>query len=182
MGQEGKHLGSRLGAEWVWLGTIGRPFGVKGWVHVHSRTQNPDWFAKQKCFRAVGPSGDAQDVVVAECRFQHKGPVLRPEGCEDRDLASTYTGLELYLKRSALPALPEGEYYWHDMVGFEVTTTAGNPLGHALYFYHNGAHDVLCVEDADHNRQYLPFVMGDTVIRIAPELQRIQMDWIDGDN
>ena len=48
-----------------------------------------------------------------------------------------------------LPALPEGEHYWYELVGCDLETEGGRRVGRIREIWETGAHDVLVVERDD---------------------------------
>ena len=59
-------------------------------------------------------------------------------------------------KAGALPALPEGEWYWYQVVGCRVESHDGRAIGVVRELWETGAHDVLVVEGDDGRRRLLP--------------------------
>ncbi len=81
---------------------------------------------------------------------------LALEGVEDRDAARALLGCWVAVPSEALPPLPEGEFYWYELVGCRVETAAGEPLGTVEELWETGAHDVLVVRDAAGRRHLVP--------------------------
>ena len=110
--------------EKVILGRITGVYGVKGWLKVFSYTDpmetivdyNP-WF-----IRPEGRSKQAWNQIKLESGKRHaKTVVVKFAGCNDRDLAMTYIGMEIAIEKSQLESLKnKDEYYWHDLFGLRV--------------------------------------------------------------
>lgn len=81
---------------------------------------------------------------------------LRLEGIEDRDAAEGLGRSVLMLEADALPALPEGEFYWHELVGCRVESEGGELLGEVREIWETGAHDVLVILDEAGRRRLVP--------------------------
>jgi len=81
---------------------------------------------------------------------------LRFEGIDDRDAAEALRGLRILTEASALPKLPEGEFYWHELVGCRVESEAGLVAGVVQEIWETGAHDVLVVVDERGVRRLVP--------------------------
>ena len=81
---------------------------------------------------------------------------LRLEGIEDRDTAEALRGLRVMTELSALPTLPEGEFYWHELVGCQVESESGLAAGVVQEIWATGAHDVLVVVDERGVRRLVP--------------------------
>lgn len=81
---------------------------------------------------------------------------LRLEGIEDRDRAESLRRLVVMMDRAALPPLPSGEYYWHELVGCRVESEAGTAVGVVQEIWETGAHDVLVILDERGARRLVP--------------------------
>lgn len=163
--------------EKVVVGQFGAPHGVRGWIRVHSFTEPVDnlldyqpWFIQPK------GSDQWQPCPVEKVEFQAKGIVVLLKGIADRNQVALYTQCEIAVPRSLLPALPEGEYYWDDLVGLEVVTDKGVSLGKVDRLFETGSNDVLIVKD-DKRERWIPYLMGSAVIAIDAEKKVITVDW-----
>ncbi|AWW30987.1 16S rRNA processing protein RimM [Echinicola strongylocentroti] len=57
------------------------------------------------------------------------------EGFEDKNAADTLVGTALYLPLKDLPALDDDQYYYHELVGFEVEDASKGVLGSVKVIY-----------------------------------------------
>ncbi len=98
---------------WLRAGVVGRPHGLDGSFHV------------------VDPVAELLDVGIevrlGEVRHTiarlagHDGrPIVRLEGCEDRDAADALRGQELSVARTRAPELEEDEWWATDLEGCTV--------------------------------------------------------------
>jgi len=76
-----------------------------------------------------------------------KGQILlRLEGIETRDQAETLIGKKVKGEAGRFPPLPEGEYYWFQILGLPVLHAAdGDLLGHLQEIIPTPGHDVYVV-------------------------------------
>jgi 16S rRNA processing protein RimM len=120
--------------EWIELGRVGAPFGVKGWVHVDSYTDPPAGLLGYREW--VLRLGNGERVVhrVAEGRQQPAGLVAHLQGIDDRGGAARLTGAAIEVERAALPRLGEREYYRRDLLGLRVRNLEGAELGTVSHF------------------------------------------------
>ncbi|MEZ4333572.1 MAG: ribosome maturation factor RimM [Myxococcota bacterium] len=81
---------------------------------------------------------------------------LRLEGVGDRDAAEALVRRVVMIDAHELPKLPEGEFYWHELVGCRVESESGRPLGCVREIWETGAHDVLVIVDEDGLRRLVP--------------------------
>ena len=128
------------GPRWIAVGRINRPHGVKGEVVVQPLSEVETRFEVGS--RLFLQEGEGDSVTVAEAR-PHRGRLLVTfEGVRDRNAAEAMTGVFLFVPSSSAPALPEGEYWTHELVGCDVHTDEGRPLGPIREIIHTPANDV----------------------------------------
>jgi 16S rRNA processing protein RimM len=162
----------------VALGRIIDAWGVRGWVKVEpyagaentALTRAPRWHLS----RSPSPAHAAVDrwLVVERARRHGATVVAKPEGIEGRDAALALKGAEVGVRRGDFPALPDGEYYWVDLVGCEVVNGSGDALGTVVSVDDHGAHPIIST-DAGH---LIPFVDA-YVVDVVPSEGRIVVDW-----
>lgn len=164
--------------DWIVLGHIGAPYGVKGWVKIHSDTEDPQaileyspWFLR----RAGDKRGQWREAELEDGRAQGKGIVGKFAGCDDRDAAARLRGNEIAVRREQLPEPAKGEYYWVDLVGLRVLNSADIELGVVDHLMATGANDVLVVR-GDRER-LIPFVMGHVIKAVDLDAGVIRVDW-----
>lgn len=156
------------------LGRITGPFGVRGWVKVHSFTEPPGQILEIPLWHADMPGGATRELRLAEGRAHGKGWVARLEGIEDRDAAIALGKPELWADRGEMPALKSGEHYRDDLVGFEVVNLAGESLGRVDGFIDLPANAVMVV--AGERERWLPAGPGQ-LLRVDVEGKRVTVDW-----
>ena len=158
----------------VVLGSVGGPYGTRGWVKIQSATEPPENILRYSPWQ-VGRDGRWSRVGVAEGRLQGRSVIARLEGCRDRGDASGYRGCEIAVERSRLPEVEEDEYYWADLVGLRVVTAGGVDLGEVERMMETGANDVL-VAHGDVER-LIPFLLGTVVRSVDIAGGIIVVDW-----
>ena len=120
----------------VLVGVVGKPYGVRGLVHVHSYVEDPT------SLETYGPLQDDQGRFWS-LRWSQKGSVAeltREQGqaLSDRTQAQAVVNMRLYVPRSALPTLEEEEFYHVDLIGMEVFEETLS-LGHVVMVHDYGA-------------------------------------------
>lgn len=121
-------------AQWLEVGRIGSPFGVKGWVHVESYTDPPEGLLKYRDWSVRRGSGEPVARRVAESREHASGMVARLEGIDDRDSAALLQGATISVARNELPPLKARQYYQADLMGLEVMNLQRERLGVVGHF------------------------------------------------
>ncbi|MBI1911548.1 MAG: 16S rRNA processing protein RimM [Deltaproteobacteria bacterium] len=129
--------------ELVQIGKITGVHGIKGEVKV-SLYGDLDEFVWQ----TVTLSGKKEEKVCKVTRARkHKGTfILELEGYSTRSDAETLTGLELSVKKTELPELPDGEFYYSDLIGMDVVAEDGRDMGRIANVIPTGSNDVFEVE------------------------------------
>ncbi len=179
-------MSDQASSGWLIVGKITGCYGIKGWVKVHSYTEPQEnflryggWVLKRR------PGGGTREPIEFDAGRRHgKGLVAHIRGVDDRTLAESYRGLEVVVPGDSLPALEEGDFYWHQLEGLAVwcSTDAGQVLlGEVGYLIDTGANDVLVVKagagSIDDQERLIPYLPGDVVTRVDLEAGRLEVDW-----
>lgn len=134
----------------VVVGLLRGAYGLKGWSHVQALAD--DGAALMACRQwwnlgreaLPGRKDDAARLLeVSAVRRQGDSLVAKWRGCDDPESAQALKGCRVAVSRARFPVLPEGEFYWVDLIGARVVNRAGVSLGTVSGLRSNGAHDVL---------------------------------------
>ncbi len=147
------------------VGRVSGVLGLCGWVRVFSYTAPRDHLLSYQPLQIESPDVGWEDWRIAEGAPQGQGIVLRLEGCTDRDQAERLMGRQIAVWRWQFPVLPEGRFYWSDLLGLRVVTVAGVDLGVVEELFETGANDVLVVE-AQGKKRMIPFLWGTVVMSV----------------
>ena len=124
----------------ICVGAIAGAFGVRGEVRLKSFCAEPADIA------AYGPlttEDGARGFTVTLSRAVNGGLCGRLSGVETREEAEALKGVTLWAPRSALPSLPDDEFYHADLIGLDVVDTSGRPLGRVCAIFDHGAGDII---------------------------------------
>jgi len=138
----------------ICVGAIAGSFGVKGEVRLKSFCAMPEDIA------SYGPLTSEDGVHSWTLRITRPvkgGFAARLAGVSNKEAADALKGTRLYAPRDALPALPDDEYYYTDLIGVEVVDTGGVSLGKVAAVMNHGAGDVLEVRAHGQKPVLLPF-------------------------
>lgn len=124
------------------IGEITSPQGLRGEVRVFPHTDFPERFAALDRVSLWHGNEPARIVKIESSRTAGRVIVLKLEGVETRDDAERLRGAHLLIPRSWAVELGEDEYYYHQLIGLEVVTTAGESLGPITAIWPTGANDV----------------------------------------
>jgi 16S rRNA processing protein RimM len=122
---------------------------------------------------------DGRRLSVAESR-PHRGRMLVAfEGVRDRDAADKLVQRNLVVPESESPPLPEGSYWDHQLVGSNVVTESGRPLGELRDVIHTPANDVWSAVD-DAGVETLVPAIADVVVSVDVAGKRVVVREVPG--
>lgn len=162
----------------IMLGRISGVYGVKGWVKVFSDTDPREGIANYSEWLLKRQHG-WQRITVENGRKQGKNIVVKLAGIDDRNMAATLSGCEIAVSRDQIASAKPGEYYWIDLEGLKVVTTAGVDLGSVDHLLETGANDVLVVreEESGTRERLIPWLPGEVVTEVDLEGGQMTVDW-----
>lgn len=167
--------------DFVMVGRLGAPHGIKGWVKLRSLTQPDTAIFDYQPWFIQGASGEWQPFKIMSYQQQGKGYLVQPAGCLDRNQAHTYQGCWIGVADSQLPALDAGEYYWRDLTGLAVWTSQGEWLGVVDHLLETGSNDVLVVKPSegslDQRERLIPYLRDSVIIQVDLVARKILVDW-----
>ena len=111
------------------VGRVARPHGLRGQVIVNPETDFPEERFRQGAELFLKRGERLEPVAVTTVRFHRERPILGLSGISDVEAASALAGAELRVPQQALTPLAQGTYYRHDLVGCDVVTVSGAPVG-----------------------------------------------------
>lgn len=160
--------------EWMLIGRIAGPFGVRGEIKVDPLTDFPDRFQTLDSVY-VGPGHDAHTVERAR---KHQGQILLSlEGISSPEAVRELRGAEIFVPRSQAAPLPPGHFYLEDAVGLTVQTTDGKDLGTVTDILRTGSNEVFVVGTGN-NALLIP-VIKDAVTELNLDERRVVVEpWV----
>ncbi len=166
--------------DFITLGQIGKPHGLKGWVKIVSFTDHKDSIRE---YRHLMARMDDQwtKLEMDLTRAQGKGLVAHFVGYDSPEVVKELVGAELAIASSQLPHLQPDDYYWHQLEGLTVVTVAGVVLGNVARLLETGANDVLIVQatqaSVDDRERLIPWLPGTVIISVNLEQKYISVEW-----
>jgi len=155
------------------MGRVIAPFGVRGQVKVQpfsAATGNLVAYANWW----FGRDDDWQEYRIEQAHVQGHVLVAKLESCDDRQAAMLLRGVEVAVPREAFPDTNEGEFYWADLIGLEVTNEEGQDFGQVAQILATGANDVLVIRGE--RERLIPFIAA-VVKRVNLAAGMITVDW-----
>ena len=127
--------------EYLMIGEILRPQGVRGEAKVRPWTDDPEAFLRWKTLYLR--EGGGYRAVAARCSRVHDGfAYVTLEGCSGPEDVEKLRGHELWIDRAHAAPLDEGEVYISDLIGCEAVDGGGRSVGRLKDVLQHGPVDV----------------------------------------
>ena len=164
----------------VLVGEITGSHGLKGWVQVFSYTRPAEKILTYSPWQLTDAS-ESKEVVISSSRVAGKKILVLFEECVSRSQADGLRARKIFIDKSQIPDLEDGDFYWNELVGMQVNSTEGIFLGNVETLIETGANDVLVVSPAkgswDDQQRLIPYVDREVIVKVDQVLNQITVDW-----
>ena len=167
-------MSSRKLEEIVVMGKVLVPYGVNGWVKVYSFTEKIESFLIYKKLFLSKDQTNWLEIKPIEIKLHGKTIIAKFSEIADRTQAENYINYLIGVPKDYLPKLNENQYYWNDLIGFEVLNLQNFSFGLVDTYIETGANDVIVVK-GDKER-LIPYTSM-TVLKIDTIKDKIIVDW-----
>ena len=164
--------------DFIVIGQITKPHGVRGELRVKPHTDEPERFT---WLEQVYVGETARSLMLVEKARVHQGMILlKFTAVNDRTAAEALRGEWLMVPEDEALPLEEGEYYLFQLEGLSVFTDDGEDLGVLTSIIETGANHVFVVQgaqgelllpDIDEVVQEIDFENGRMVVKLLPGLR-----------
>jgi 16S rRNA processing protein RimM len=170
--------------EQIILGKVGAVYGIKGWLKIHSFTDETEAILDYFPW-SLKLGNKTQTVEITDWRKHNKILIVKVAGIDDRDDAQAFVGSEILTSEAALPELSQDDFYWRDLIGMSVVTNKGYDLGIVSDMMETGANDVLVVkanlnDGFSKKERLIPYLFEQVVESVSLENKQICVDWDPG--
>ena len=156
--------------ERVTVGLVRGLHGLRGAVRVEVLSDDAGRFSVGSVLYL---EGEDRPLIIAWTGPTKSGLLVRFAGLADR--GSVEVLRERYLEVTPDAPLPEGTWYWHEIVGLEVRTETGERLGSVSGVFRAGAGEVYVVTGGRRGEVLVPAV-GGVVTELSPEAGHLVVD------
>ena len=161
-------------SEFIIVGSIGKTYGVNGWVKVHSYTDPLDNILTYQPW-TLTLKNKQQSVTLTGYRWHDKTLIVHFDSFDTPEQIQLFVNWRITVRYNQLPSLKQREYYWTDLEGLSVTTVDGNFLGQVSYLFNTGSNDVLVVHGKE--KHLIPFLLDQVIKTVDLEKNTIIVDW-----
>lgn len=163
------------------VGKIVNTHGIRGEVKVWLQTDFPEVrFAPKAKLMILHPEhGEQMMVTVVASRPYKQMYIVQFAEFSNINEVEKYKGYEVKVSKEESVALPENEYYFHEIIGCSVVDDEGTELGVIQDILRPGANDVWVVKMPDRKELLIP-VIDDVVLDVDVKSKQIKIHLMEG--
>lgn len=127
------------------LGYVTRTHGLNGEVQVFLDVDDPEIYLDlESVFLEI--KGQLVPYFVEDMALHKSGAIMKFEEVDTVEAAEKLKGLPIFLPLSELPELEEGQFYFHDIIGFTVVDAEKGALGTVREVLTSSVQDLLLMD------------------------------------
>lgn len=152
-----------------YLGKVVKPFSFKGEVLIKLDTDEPESYEKIDAV-FIEIKDNLIPFFVEQSKL-HKSDLLRVkfEDIDNENDVNSLLKCDLYLPLTALPKLDDDQFYFHEVIGFDVIDSIKGLIGTIKYINDNTAQTLIVIEYE--NKEVL-IPMNDDIIDSVNKLDK----------
>jgi 16S rRNA processing protein RimM len=162
----------------ITIGKAVKPWGVKGEMKIEPMTDFPERFRGLRRVYLVSPAGKEIACEVRSVRYAGDVPFLLFAGYDSSERAKTLNGWLVKVPEEETVPLPEGTYYWFELIGMEVVSEGGEKLGKIVDIFKTGSNDVYVMKQG-RKETYIP-ATAEVVKQVDRKAKRMVIHLLDG--
>jgi 16S rRNA processing protein RimM len=160
------------------VGRVVKLHGIRGKIKIAYFSEDAAQFHLYQRIFIEDEMGIVHPYEVVEATLQPPRLILQLKDIETLEDAQPLVGKEIFVRKASLPHLPEGEYYWFEIIGMEVETEDGRHIGKVKEILPTGANDVYVVQ-GKRGEILLPAVEG-VIQNIDRNRRLVKVTWMEG--
>lgn len=158
------------------VGRLRKPHGIKGEILMDVVTDFPERL-KPGVWLRVGP--ERRRMKLRSVRWHNQSMLVAFTGFNTPEEIGEFRNMDVFVPVEDRPALEEGEYYHHQIIGLKVYTEDEKFIGTVKEILETGANDVLVVRP-DLGAEVLVPLIESTILEIDLEKGIIRFQMLEG--
>ena len=143
--------------EFLVIGQITKPHGVRGELRVDVTTEEPKrFFDLERVYVARNERQTPQEIEMDSVRFHQEKALVKFVGYNYRDQVEQFRKWLILIPIDEAIPLEEGEFFYYQLVGMAVETEDGEALGEVSEVIQTGANDVFVVVHPEKGEILIP--------------------------
>lgn len=139
------------------VGVISSTHGVRGEVKVYPTTDDAERFLDLDTV-LLDAGKEKISLKIQNVKFFKNMVILKFKGYDNINDIEKYKGRDLLIRREQAVSLEENEFFITDLIGLQVITDQGEPLGTLTDVMPTGANDVYVVRRENGKELLLPAI------------------------
>ena len=158
------------------VGRFGRPHGVRGEVklRLYFGLDSSKPLVGKTVYLQTEGTGCPEKAVIRSVRLAGDVALVSLEGIATPEEALIFADQVISIPRSQAPDLPQGKYYYEEVVGLPVYDPQGSLIGRLTGFFEAGSADVWVITSPA-GEEILTPCLPETLISVDLEKGRIVM-------
>lgn len=161
------------------VGFVVNTHGLKGEVKVKRITDFIERFDVGNKLYIEGEDGSYESLEIDSFRQQNEMIILHFKEYNSLEAVEWMKGKKLLIKKEQQTSLPEGEYYYHEIIGCTVFSTEEEEIGVIDHILAPGANDVWVAYDKDGKEILIPYI-DDVVKEVDVEKKKVIIEVMEG--
>jgi len=133
----------------ITIGEIVKTRGLRGCMKVVSFVDTSDISSELEFVYIQDHSEQKKLYNIRKVDISGKFLFIELDSIDDVELAKTFVGCKVVIPGDMFKELPQGEYYWRDIIGLNVYTEDGKLLGQIESVFPTGSNDVYVCKGGD---------------------------------
>ena len=152
------------------LGYIVKSHGLKGEVTAFLDSDEPYAYREMESV-FVEQQQRLIPFFIKQLKVQGNKAVISFEGISSVEQANALKSAKLWLPLDVLPELEDEQFYFHEIIGYEVIDSVSGSIGKVKSVYDSGAQDLLAVESQE--KEILIPIVDSIVTKVDKEKEQI---------
>ncbi len=159
------------------LGHILKAKGLKGELVLYLDVDDPEEYEDMDSF-FVEINRKLVPYFIESLKIQGKRVTVSLNSIDDIEKAKPLVGARLFLPVESLPDLEEGEFYLHELIGFQVVDQQLGKLGKITSIYDSGPQDLIAMDYQ--GKEILIPVVDHILIQVHRDQQEVEVNLPEG--
>lgn len=162
-----------LESRFITIGRILSPFGNRGEVKVQVLTDFSERFSKDAVVYV-----DGNTLTIESVRWHKRNAIVKLKSIDSISAAEKLSGKDIQIPKGDVKSLPTGSYYYFQLIGLKMRTTANESLGEVTAVLEGKGNDNFVVS-GDKGEILIPAI-DDVVKSIDLEKKEIVIEAVPG--
>ena len=159
------------------LGYLTKPHGLSGEMQAILDSETPEYYENMESV-FVELNKRLVPFFIESISISGKKAIIKFEDIKSPDEAAEFAGKKLYLPLDLLPALEEDQFYYHEIINYNVIDNKQGPLGKGESVVENPGHDLIIMQYLD--REVIIPLIDDIVYKVDHDNSTILVDLPNG--